>query len=130
VSKSDLGTKRVCPTTGRRFYDLNKDPVISPYTGQVVPIAPLPRSSRPETASPRKTEQEEAVEAPEAEFVSLEEAEAESTGGGKVAAVPDTDDEDVEIETTEDDTFLETDEDEDADVSDIIDADIDDEEET
>src|ERR1700730_10313875 len=42
VAKSDLGTKRICPTTGKKFYDLNKSPVISPYTGEVVPIAPLP----------------------------------------------------------------------------------------
>src|SRR5258705_10357301 len=43
VAKSDLGTKRICPTTGKKFYDLNKSPVISPYTGEVVPIAPVPR---------------------------------------------------------------------------------------
>ena len=41
VAKSDLGTKRICPTTGKKFYDLNKNPVISPYTGEVVPIAPV-----------------------------------------------------------------------------------------
>ena len=38
MAKPDLGTKRVCPDTGRKFYDLNKTPVISPYTGKVVPI--------------------------------------------------------------------------------------------
>lgn len=32
------GTKRVCPTTGKRFFDMNANPVISPYTGQVVNI--------------------------------------------------------------------------------------------
>src|SRR5436190_22532796 len=42
VAKSDLGTKRICPTTGKKFYDLNKSPVVSPYTGEVVPIAPVP----------------------------------------------------------------------------------------
>jgi uncharacterized protein (TIGR02300 family) len=42
VAKSDLGTKRICPTTGKKFYDLNKNPVISPYTGEVVRIAPIP----------------------------------------------------------------------------------------
>ena len=41
MAKSDLGTKRICPTTGKKFYDLNKTPVISPYTGEVVPIAPI-----------------------------------------------------------------------------------------
>ena len=41
MAKSDLVTKRICPTTGKKFYDLNKSPVISPYTGEVVPIAPV-----------------------------------------------------------------------------------------
>lgn len=36
MPKEEWGTKRVCPTTGKRFYDLNRVPVISPYTGQVV----------------------------------------------------------------------------------------------
>ncbi|MGB7222293.1 MAG: TIGR02300 family protein, partial [Bradyrhizobium sp.] len=26
MAKSDLGTKRICPTTGKKFYDLNKSP--------------------------------------------------------------------------------------------------------
>ncbi len=34
----EWGTKRVCPTTGKRFYDLNRSPIISPYTGEVVDI--------------------------------------------------------------------------------------------
>ncbi len=36
MPKEEWGTKRVCPTTGQRFYDLNKDPIVSPYTGEVV----------------------------------------------------------------------------------------------
>ncbi|MEM6385380.1 MAG: TIGR02300 family protein [Pseudomonadota bacterium] len=36
MPKEEWGTKRVCPTTGKRFYDLNKNPPISPYTGEVV----------------------------------------------------------------------------------------------
>jgi uncharacterized protein (TIGR02300 family) len=38
MPKEEWGVKRVCPTTGKRFYDLNRDPVISPYTGEVVPV--------------------------------------------------------------------------------------------
>src|ERR1700730_2475540 len=49
VAKSDLGTKRICPTTGKKFYDLNKSPVISPYTGEVVPIAPIAPIAPPRT---------------------------------------------------------------------------------
>jgi uncharacterized protein (TIGR02300 family) len=38
MPKEEWGTKRVCPTTGKRFYDLNRSPVVSPYTGEVVDI--------------------------------------------------------------------------------------------
>lgn len=38
MPKEEWGTKRVCPTTGKRFYDLNRVPVVSPYTGEVVDI--------------------------------------------------------------------------------------------
>ncbi|VCU59515.1 Transcription initiation factor TFIIIB, Brf1 subunit/Transcription initiation factor TFIIB [Tritonibacter mobilis] len=38
MPKEEWGTKRVCPTTGKRFYDLNKSPIISPYTGEAVEI--------------------------------------------------------------------------------------------
>ena len=38
MPKEEWGTKRVCPTTGKRFYDLNADPIVSPYTGEVVNI--------------------------------------------------------------------------------------------
>ena len=38
MPKAEWGTKRICPTTGKRFYDLNRSPIISPYTGEVVDI--------------------------------------------------------------------------------------------
>lgn len=36
MPKEEWGTKRVCPGTGKRFYDLNANPIVSPYTGEVV----------------------------------------------------------------------------------------------
>ena len=38
MPKEEGGTKRLCPTTGKRFYDLNKDPIVSPYTGEVLEV--------------------------------------------------------------------------------------------
>ncbi len=38
MPKEEWGTKRICPTTGKRFYDLRKTPIVSPYTGEVVDI--------------------------------------------------------------------------------------------
>ena len=36
MPKEEWGTKRVCPSTGKRLYDLNRNPIVSPYTGEVV----------------------------------------------------------------------------------------------
>jgi uncharacterized protein (TIGR02300 family) len=131
VAKPELGTKRVCPVTGRKFYDLNKNPVISPYTGEVVPIeAPVARG-RPEPVRPAAVPQEaEVPEVQEAEFVSLEEADAEAQGGG--AKTPGEVDEDVEVddESLDDAAFIVPEEEEDEDVTDIIGGDIEDEEES
>ena len=38
MPKEEWGTKRVCPETGKRFYDLNATPIISPYTGNEVTV--------------------------------------------------------------------------------------------
>ena len=87
MAKSDLGTKRICPTTGKKFYDLNKTPVISPYTGEVVTIAPIvpPRAARGDAArAAAAASANAAADAPdpaEVEEVSLEEADAEENSG-------------------------------------------------
>lgn len=38
MPKEEWGVKRVCPTTGKRFYDLNKSPIVSPYTNEIVEL--------------------------------------------------------------------------------------------
>ena len=38
MEKEKLGKKWICPTTGKKFYDLNKEPVKSPYTGELLEI--------------------------------------------------------------------------------------------
>jgi uncharacterized protein (TIGR02300 family) len=143
VAKTELGTKRVCPETGRKFYDLGKTPVISPYTGKVVPIVAPPQSrSRPEPAAPAPVvrpapvpEPEVVVpETPDAEFVSLEDAEAEQQGkkpaAAEGAAAP-AEGEEVEIDESLDDAaFIEEEEEGDPDVTDIIGETIEKEEET
>jgi uncharacterized protein (TIGR02300 family) len=130
VAKPELGTKRVCPVTGRKFYDLNKTPVVSPYTGEIVPIeAPVVRG-RPEAAARAVVPEEtEMPEVQEAEFVSLEDADAEAQGGAKAPAEAD---EEVEVddESLDDAAFIVPEEEEDEDVTDIIGGDIEDEEES
>jgi len=137
VAKAELGTKRICPDTGRKFYDLNKNPVISPYTGKVVPVETPISRARPEqqpAAAPRAAVPAEEVAVPEpmeAEFVSLEDADAEAQGGKKAVETTEPDiEEDVEIgESLDDAALIEEQEEEDADVTDIIGGDIEDEEE-
>ena len=139
MAKSDLGTKRVCPETGRKFYDLGKTPVVSPYTGKVVPIIVAPVRSRPESAAAAAARAAPVAEAetivPEtadAEFVSLEDAEAEQQGKkpGAEGAVAGEEDE-VEVDEGLDDAaFIEEQEEGDPDVTDIIGDGIEKEEET
>jgi uncharacterized protein (TIGR02300 family) len=137
VAKPELGTKRVCPETGRKFYDLNKDPVISPYTGKVVPVETPTTRARPEqppAPAPRAAVAPEEVAAPEpqeAEFVSLEEADAEAQGTKTPVETTEPDiEEEVEMDESLDDAaFIEEQEEEDADVTDIIGGDIENEEE-
>lgn len=38
MPNEEWGTKRICPTTGKRFYDLKRSPIVSPYTGEIVDI--------------------------------------------------------------------------------------------
>ena len=132
MAKSDLGTKRICPTTGKKFYDLNKNPVISPYTGEVVPIAPIPppRTRADAAARASAAAAASAAEAtPEPleaeELVPLEEADAEESSGKVKAVVPESED-DIEIDETiegdddDDSTFIADEEEGDEDVTDII----------
>ncbi len=135
MAKPELGTKRICPVTGRKFYDLNKNPVISPYTGEVVPIAPVVTRGRPEAAKAAvpvaAVPEVEAIEPEAAELVSLEDADAEAQG--KKTDVPDTGDDDIEVEddgADDDSTFIEEDEEGDDDVTDIIGDGIEKDEET
>ncbi|HEX2215574.1 MAG TPA: TIGR02300 family protein [Xanthobacteraceae bacterium] len=132
MAKPGLGTKRLCPHCGAKFYDLSKDPIICPKCGSEVQVVLPSGRGRPDAAAraPAVAEEAELPEAPDAEFVSLEDADAEAAGGKPDGG--ETEDEEVELEEEieTDDTFLEEDEDEGEDVSDIIGGDIEDEEET
>ena len=136
MAKAELGTKRLCASCGAKFYDLNKDPIHCPKCETVYVIAPIVSRSRPEAApvAPRPAPVEEAAvpEPQEAELVSLEEADAEASGAKKPAdgAEPGAGEEEVEIDEPLDDAaFIEEQEEEDADVTDIIGGDIENEEE-
>jgi uncharacterized protein (TIGR02300 family) len=125
VAKPELGTKRLCGSCGAKFYDLSKDPIICPKCHTtMVPVA-LTSRSRPEpppAARPAAAHKEEAVvpETQDAEFVSLEDADAEAQGK-KGAEGAEGAEEDIEIDESLDDAALiEEQEETDDDVTDII----------
>ena len=134
VAKEELGTKRVCPETGKRFYDLGKDPIVSPYTGKEYPLTFF--EGEPEPANPKEESKEveaaEAAAAPEMddaaaedapEIISLEDAEEDddedTVDGEDIPDIPDVDIDVDDDDAESDDTFLEED-DEDDDLSDVI----------
>ena len=119
MAKDVRGTKREDPENGKKFYDLNKDPIVSPYTGKSYPRSFFEQNTIRKAGVERDEEQEdedevevvEIVAAPdEPEVISLEDADAEEAGEEEV--IPDV--EDVEDLGDDDaDAFLEEDEEED-----------------
>lgn len=120
MASSERGTKRTDPETGKKFYDLNMDPIVSPYTGksyprsyfeQVLASKPVPAARKVENEDEEEVE-EEVEDAAAPEIVSLEDADAEESGEEEI---PDVEDVEVDEELGDDeaDVFLEEDEDED-----------------
>ncbi len=66
MPKEEWGTKRLCPTTGKRFYDLNKNPIVSPYSGEVVEVdnskSRMIASDAEDAATLKAKKAEEAIE--------------------------------------------------------------------
>ncbi|MEO9821588.1 MAG: TIGR02300 family protein [Paracoccaceae bacterium] len=91
MPKEEWGTKRVCPTTGKRFYDLNANPIVSPYSGEVVEV---------DTTKTRMI----AADAADAASAKAKEAEKDTTDGETL-------EDDVEVEL--DDDLLDDEEEED-----------------
>ncbi|TBW39188.1 TIGR02300 family protein [Siculibacillus lacustris] len=114
--KPELGTKRLCPNCGTKYYDLDRDPILCPKCGTAFTAAAV--QLRAKAVAPVEEDEVEVEEAPAVDFVSLEEADAEVAGGEEV---PEIEDEEIaDIEVPDDDTFLEPeDDDEDIDGIDI-----------
>jgi uncharacterized protein (TIGR02300 family) len=122
VAKPELGTKRLCASCGAKFYDLNKDPIVCPKceTVFVIPVA----TTRAMRAEPARAQSEgDTTESTDAEFISLEDADAEAQGKKKAVRKDDDlvdDDDDDTDDTGDDDAFIEETDDGEDDVTDII----------
>ena len=121
MASSERGTKRIDPDNGKKFYDLNMDPIVSPYTGKSYPRSYFEQvlAGKPSPALARKVDDEDEEEVEEEvedvaapETVSLEDADAEEAGDEEIPDVEDVE-VDEELVDDEEDVFLEEDEDED-----------------
>lgn len=101
MPKEEWGVKRLCPTTGQRFYDLNRNPIVSPYTGEVVEF---------ETGKTRMI----AADSEDAATVKAKEASAD---GDDVVL-----DDDAEVEVDLDDDLLDDDDEDDVSLDEIADV--------
>lgn len=127
MAKADLGTKRTCPNCGAKYYDLNKVPPICPKCGTKFELAPAKTRPTEAAEKPKEVVVDEPAEKVGAEVISLEEADAEATGGKKnetPTAIDSDEDEDLEVSDDDDDPFLgdDDDDDDDDDVADIVPA--------
>ena len=105
--KPEWGAKHSCPKCGTRFYDLGKDPIVSPYTGIAYPLTAFEQVRREaRVEDEEEAELETAVAVDTVEFVPLEDADAEDKAEGD--DLPDLGDDDVDLgDDDADDTFLE-----------------------
>ena len=106
MPKEEWGTKRLCPTTGKRFYDMNRSPIVSPYTGEAVQL------------DSSKTRM---IAADEEDAVTAKAKAATATDDDQVV-----DDDDVDVDL--DDDLLDDDEDDNVSLDDIADVASDDDE--
>lgn len=124
--KTKLGTKRVDPETGRKFYDLGRDPVVSPYTGKSYPLSYFDSAIiKPLEDDLDNVDELDSV-LDEPALLPLEDGVDDDPD---TADLPDLGDDDVTIED-DDDVFLpDADDDVDDDMQDIIGAPLDEEDE-
>ncbi|AQS41065.1 MAG: Hypothetical protein BHV28_03490 [Candidatus Tokpelaia hoelldobleri] len=115
MAKAELGTKRIDPETGKKFYDLNRDPIVSPYTGISYPRSYFEMPSE-HHEEPEESDDGQDLTLEKPDFVSLDDVDEEGKDD-----LPDLGDDDDDVDLgDDDDAFLPDDDDEDDDVSGII----------
>ena len=118
MAKTELGTKRICPETGRKFYDLNRDPIVSPYTGISYPRSYFETAMESQVEDEEELDQKPLDDDDAADMVPLDDDSDDDVIPADDDVIPDLGDDEVDL-GDDDDTFLEDEEDED-DVTGII----------
>ncbi len=70
MAKEEWGLKRTCPDTGKRFYDLNRMPIVSPYTGKDISQEILTEISKKQPKHSEQTKEPESI--PSEEILSID----------------------------------------------------------
>ncbi|HUO94143.1 MAG TPA: TIGR02300 family protein [Rhizomicrobium sp.] len=110
--KADLGTKRICPSCGARFYDLSKRPIECPKCAFSFEPEALYKQRRPRQPEPAPAvavvgaEDDEETEEEEEETEDAEVEEAEEVIDEAPLVVGDEEDETVEEEAAEEDAGM------------------------
>jgi len=116
LAKPELGTKRLCPNCGAKYYDLNHDPIVCPKCNALFATGAV--ATRRDTARPADDSDDELETEDEGvELVTLDEADGDSDDT-VVDDDIDVDDDDVTVDA--DDDVLVDDEDSDDEVSDVV----------
>ncbi|WP_420857479.1 TIGR02300 family protein [Marivivens marinus] len=98
MPKEEWGTKRICPTTGKRFYDLNANPIISPYTGETVEIDTNKNRTMVADAEDAQTKKLKAAAATEDDDLILDDDDADDVDLGDDVLEEDDDDDNVSFD--------------------------------
>jgi uncharacterized protein (TIGR02300 family) len=126
VARPELGLKRQCMSCGAKFYDLARDPATCPKCGAVYQAATS--RAAPPVISRATDDDEDETDEKGPELVSLDEVEAAEDEADPTPEDDST--EDGDSSSDDDDTFLEEEDTGDDDVSDLIDGDIENDEES
>jgi uncharacterized protein (TIGR02300 family) len=118
VAKPELGTKRLCPGCGAKYYDLNRNPITCPKCGTLFDVVSSSRAAKASRIVAQEDDEEEEEDLVAPELVTLEEADAEVEGD----VVPDLEeDEEADIgDDAEDDVFIDVEDEEDESVPGIV----------
>lgn len=127
MARPELGLKRQCMSCGAKFYDLARDPAVCPKCGAAYQAA-ASRVAAP-VISRSTDDDEDETDDKGPELVSLDEVEAAEDEADPTPEDDSGDDGDTNNDD-DDDTFLEEEDTGDDDVSDLIDGDIENDEES